>query len=248
MRTAGRDPMGVDGGMTTRPKVPTFIEAARRAQIVMAAIETIAELGYAQASLARIAERMKASKGMILYHFSGREALEQAVIDDVLARAVAYMRPRMSAESTGRGLLRAGVLSNLAFMGENRAAMVAFYEIAMHTRRARGSANPAVALMLQQGLSAWTELLSSFQAKGEFRSDFDPGVMAAALRAAIDSVPPRMARDPDFDVEHFGRELADLFDAATRKQLAEERRGDVNRYGSQRAHEPRGGRGAAQRP
>ncbi len=34
----------------------TFTETARRAQIVAAAIDTIAELGYGQASLARIAE------------------------------------------------------------------------------------------------------------------------------------------------------------------------------------------------
>jgi TetR/AcrR family transcriptional regulator, fatty acid metabolism regulator protein len=207
----------MDSKAAPEEKAPTFIEAARRAQIVAAAIETIAEVGYAQASLARIAERIGASKGVILYHFSGKEALEQAVIADVLAKAVAYMQPRVSAESTGRGVLRTAILSNLAFMGENRNAMVAFYEIAVHTGRARGSQNPAVASILQQGVSAWTELLSSFQKKGEFRADFDPAVMAAAVRAAIDSVPPRMARDPHFDVEHFGRELADLFDAATRK-------------------------------
>jgi AcrR family transcriptional regulator len=34
----------------------TFTETARRAQIMAAAIDTIAELGYGQASLARIAE------------------------------------------------------------------------------------------------------------------------------------------------------------------------------------------------
>ena len=36
----------------------TFTETARRAQIVKAAIDTIAELGYGQASLARIAIAM----------------------------------------------------------------------------------------------------------------------------------------------------------------------------------------------
>lgn len=207
----------MDSTTAAEEKQPTFIEAARRRQIIRAAIETIAEGGYAQASLARIAERIGASKGVILYHFSGKEAIEQAVIAHVLAKAVAYMQPRVSAESTGRGVLRAAIVSNLAFMEENREEMIAFYEIAVHTRRARGSENPAVASILQQGVSAGTELLASFQESGEFRSDFDPAVVAMALRAAIDSVPPRMARDPNFDLEHYGRELADLFDAATRK-------------------------------
>jgi TetR/AcrR family transcriptional regulator, fatty acid metabolism regulator protein len=198
-------------------KAPTFIEAARRAQIVAAAIETIAELGYAQASLSQIARRIGVSKGVISYHFAGKEALEQAVIADVLAKAVTYMQPRVSAQSTGQGVLREAIRSNFAFMGENRDAMVAFFEIAVNTRGGRGSENPAVASILRQGVAGWTKLLSSFQQKGDFRPDFDPAVMAAAVRAAIDSVPPRMAADPEFDVEHFGRELAGLFDAATRK-------------------------------
>src|SRR6202453_4771003 len=46
----------------------TFIETARRAQIVAAAIDTIAELGYAQASFARIADRVGISRGLISYH------------------------------------------------------------------------------------------------------------------------------------------------------------------------------------
>jgi len=41
--------------------------------------------------------------------------------------------------------------------------------------------------------------------------------MAMAIRAAIDAVPRRLANDPELDVEHFGRELANLFDLATRK-------------------------------
>ncbi|MGH3156519.1 MAG: TetR family transcriptional regulator [Streptosporangiaceae bacterium] len=41
----------------------TFTSTARRAQFVAAAIETIADAGYARASLGRIAERVGVSKG-----------------------------------------------------------------------------------------------------------------------------------------------------------------------------------------
>jgi hypothetical protein len=61
-------------------------------------------------------------------------------------------------------------------------------------------------------------LLSKFQAAGELRTDFDPQVMAMTIRAAIDAVPPRLAVNPDLDVEHHGRELANLFDLATRNR------------------------------
>jgi AcrR family transcriptional regulator len=194
----------------------TFIEAARRAQIIAAAVEVIAEVGYAQASLARIAERIGVSKGVISYHFAGKEDLVREVIADVLAKAVAYLQPRVEAEPTGAGKLRAVIESNLAFMDEHREQMIAFYEIAVSTRGAGGSQSPAVAQILHDGVSALRQLLAAYQAAGEFRPDFDPEVMAAAIRAAIDAVPPRLARNPDFDVRHYGRELADLFGIATR--------------------------------
>jgi hypothetical protein len=39
--------------------------------------------------------------------------------------------------------------------------------------------------------------------------------MAMAIRAALDAVPARLARDPDLDIGRYSRELADLFEAAT---------------------------------
>jgi hypothetical protein len=41
--------------------------------------------------------------------------------------------------------------------------------------------------------------------------------MAAAIRATIDVVPHRLVRDPDFDIENYAREIAAIFDLATRK-------------------------------
>lgn len=40
--------------------------------------------------------------------------------------------------------------------------------------------------------------------------------------AVVDAVPPRMARDPGFDVVRHGREVAGLFDAATRRAAPRE--------------------------
>ncbi len=196
----------------------TFTETARRAQIVTAAVDTIAELGYAQASLARIAERIAVSKGVISYHFAGKDELVQEVIADVLARAAAYIRPRVEAQTTGTGRLRAAIESNIDFMGEYRRHMVALFEILVNTRGADSSPNPAAARVVRDGAAALRQLLASGQAQGEFRADFDPQVMAMAIRSAIDAVPRQLASDPEFDTGHYGRELADIFELATRSQ------------------------------
>src|SRR5215472_7621649 len=114
----------------------TFTETARRAQIVAAAIDTIAELGYGQASLARIAEAAGTSKGVILYHFGGKDELIRELVAEVVAGGVAYMEPRVDAEPTGAGKLRAYIESNLAFMRENRNHVVAIVEIVLSARAA----------------------------------------------------------------------------------------------------------------
>ena len=193
----------------------TFTETARRAQIVAAAIDTIAELGYGQASLARIAETAGTSKGVIIYHFGGKDELIRELVAGLVARGVAYMEPQIDAEPTGAGKLRAYIESNLAFIRENRNHMVAIVEIALNARAADGSRLYDFSVQ-DAGVAALEQLLAYFQGTGEFRAGFDPHVMAMAIRAAINAVPAHLARDPALDVGHHAREIADMFHIATR--------------------------------
>lgn len=180
-----------------------------------AAIETIADVGYAQASMARIAERIGITKGVIAYHFDGKAELIREVVAEVLAESEAYMRTRVLAHCTVTDRLRAYIESNVGFMSEHRSDVIAIAEIARNARGAdRGSGfDPTILEAATRGLS---QLLASGQESGELRVDFDPLVVAGAIRAAIDAVPRALARDPSLDVEHQARELATLFDLATR--------------------------------
>jgi AcrR family transcriptional regulator len=195
--------------------IRTFTETARRAQIVAAAIDTIAELGYGQASLARIAGTAGTSKGVIIYHFGGKDELIRELVAGLVARGVAYMEPQIDAEPTGAGKLRAYIESNLAFMRENRNHMVAIVEIALNARAADGSRLYDFSVQ-DAGVAALEQLLAYFQGTGEFRAGFDPHVMAMAIRSAINAVPAQLARDPALDVGHHAREIADMFHIATR--------------------------------
>lgn len=188
---------------------------ARRAQIVTAAIDTIAGLGYAQASLARIAGRAGTSKGVICYHFGGKDDLIRQAAAQVLARGEAYLLPRTLAESSGTGALRAYLESNLAFMREHRNHVLAFLEIFLNARADDGS--PLIDRSAIDALvTALEQMLARFQAAGELRADFDPRVMAVAIRGAIDAVGRQLVSDPDVDIDGYSRELVRLFDRATR--------------------------------
>lgn len=179
-----------------------------------AAIDTIAELGYGQASLARIAQTAGTSKGVILYHFGGKDDLLRQLIGELSTKGRAYLGPRLEAEPTGAGALRTYIEANLAFIGENRNHVLATAEIALNGRSSDGS--PLYDMSIRKaGVDALRDLLAYFQGTGEFRAGFDPQVIALAIRAALDAVPARLARDPDLDLDHYGRELADLFQLAT---------------------------------
>lgn len=196
-------------------KILTFTGVARRAQIVAAAIDTIAEVSYGQASLVRIAQRAEISKGVIAYHFDSKEELVKEVVTEVLSKARDYMVPRMNAVSGGREKLRVYIESNIGFMAEHRNHMIAIVEIARGARETSGRRTFDVS-SLEAGTAALAELLVGFQASGELRGDFDARVMAETIRAAIDAVPRRIAADSDLDVDLYRRDLANLFDLATR--------------------------------
>ena len=191
---------------------PSFIEAARRAQIVQCAIDTIAELGYGRASLARIAGRAGVSKGVISYHFAGKDDLIEQVAASVLEAARAEMIPAIEAEPTARGKLRAYIESNLGFMRTHERAVRALVEIAS------GSGPEGVPTLdligREDAVAALQRILRLGQQSGEFE-DFSTRVMAVSIRSAIDAVPAQLMADPDLNVEGYARELADLFDRAS---------------------------------
>ena len=72
------------------------------------------------------------------------------------------------------------------------------------------------ALLALDAVRALEHLLSGFQTAGQLRPDFDPYVIAIAIRAAIDAVPSGLALDPGFDIDRHPREIITIFDRATR--------------------------------
>jgi AcrR family transcriptional regulator len=193
---------------------PTFIEAARRKQIVECAVETIAELGYARASLAEIAKRAGISKSVISYYFASKDELIQSVVDLVFATGTEFMAPRVHAQTTARAALRAYIESNMAFMRAHRTLLMALMEIIPNFRDEAGVMRLQRS-ELEPAAAALGELLKWGQSTGEFRS-FDTRTMAQAIRSVIDGVPGLIGTMSDEALEAIGPELAELFDRATR--------------------------------
>ncbi len=193
----------------------SFIETARRAQIIECAIETIAKLGYARASLAQIARRAGISKGVISYHFAGKDELIRQIVDEVYSAGQAFMRPRILAEISARAQLHKYIETNLEFLGAHRMHLVALSEIYKNARPGRPVERSAANSdeMIVAGLE---RILRRGQRTGEFR-EFSARVMAITIGVAIDAVSPQLTTDPKLDLNSYARELVNTFDRATRR-------------------------------
>ena len=201
---------------SVRTENRSFTETARRAQIVDCAIDTIAEMGFAKASVEQFARRAGVSKGVITYHFPNKEEIVDAIIEKVVSAGRTYMVPRIMAETSAAGRLRAYIESNLEFMDAHRKLLIALIQIAMSARRADGS--PAIGpAALAERVAGLEELLRAGQRSGEFRR-FNTRVMALTIIQAIDGMPPLLTREPCLDVKLHAKELATVFALATRKQ------------------------------
>jgi AcrR family transcriptional regulator len=193
----------------------SFIEQARRAQIIASAVEVIAEVGYGKASLAAIASRAGISKGVISYHFAGKDELIEQVVTSIYTTGAEYMLEHLQGAKTPTEALRAYLVSNVEFIDRSRTEMLALGEIFVSHRKPDGT--PAWGVADEQpALDGLSWLFDWGQREGVFR-EFDHRVMALTVRRTIDGLPPQLLADPELDTVAFAEELVNLFVRATRK-------------------------------
>jgi AcrR family transcriptional regulator len=200
--------MEVTTAVATRPGLSVTAKA-RRAQIVAATVEVIADAGYGQASFARIAKRAGlSSTRLISYHFAGKDELIAAVAESVISTMGRFMATRVESQSGAAAKLRAYVEGNVEFICSHRAPMKALLEIFL------GGGLHYDAAVDRSVVSPVEAILRQGQDDGVFR-DFDPAVMATVVQRAIEGLPFLLESVPDLDCGLYARELVTLFELGT---------------------------------
>ena len=194
----------------------TFTDLARRAQIARCAAEAIAEVGYADASMAEIARRAGVAKSVVSYHFSDKEGLMGEVLRTALATYAKFMESRMAGATSVSDKLRAYLTGTAAYVVEHRSLHVAVIEIAFNATSADG--RPLVATMpLRAPEPSVEDILRQGQRDGELR-DFDVGVVGGVMRSAVTHAMVMQQRaDPGTDLGAYAEELVRLFDLGIRR-------------------------------
>ena len=190
----------------------TFVRSARRAQLVEAAIRSLADLGVEGASLSRIAEHAGVSRGVVNYHFpGGRRELFEAAVDEIYDVGRREVQPDTESAPSPRRGLASFVRGSIAFYARYPIHLRAL--TAIYTSRTDDSLRRDERPEHATEMMSTADLLRRGQVTGEMR-DFDVTLMALTIRAVLDTAVGLTAAGADPDV--LADELVNTLDAATR--------------------------------
>jgi AcrR family transcriptional regulator len=212
----------------------------RREQMLRAALEVIADRGYADTRIADVAERIGISPALVIYYFKTK--------DQLLTESIRYLENVWYAD----GQRRMAELPTAAARIEEIVAMSCLPEADTEPRSswtlwldfwALAARNPEVAALRQKDDERWRDLVGSLvrsgQQAGEFRA-VDPDNFAILLCSLLDGLAIQIALDdPEVDPER-SYELCMRFIA---DQLGFEwKGGQRRRAGDRQAGQPNGAR------
>jgi AcrR family transcriptional regulator len=186
-------PAGQPRTQTKDGRRRTFVEEARRRQILACAVELIAEHGYANATLARIADRASISKAAVLYHFESKEEILRQVLTETIGDVTARLSEALSAAVSPPDAIAAYVHTLIAYMADHPAGVRILVEGVASTELVTGT-------NMRTEPERWrvaADIFAQGQGSGHFR-DFDTRTAAICLNGAIDAIASEILANPGY--------------------------------------------------
>ncbi|GIL30042.1 TetR/AcrR family transcriptional regulator [Actinocatenispora comari] len=150
---------------------------ATRDKLYAAAVELIAEQGFAATTVDAIADRAGVAKGTVYYNFGSKTAL----FEQLLTHGVARLTERLRAATAGlppAEAVPALVAAQLAYLRDYRA----FAQLLLSEMwRTNNQWHQTVALVRGEVIGTIGEVIAAGVAAGDFAADLDVGLAASAL-------------------------------------------------------------------
>jgi AcrR family transcriptional regulator len=180
--------------------------AATRAFLLQVAAEVFAERGYAETTIAELIARSALTKGAFYFHFSSKEQLALAVIEEKQHQWFDAVQAAISVHPRAIDQLRAVALALVRVHRDDPSA----FSVSRLTRDL--SRIPHVIDLVRDHMRAWVGMLAGIitqaQADKDLPATIEANDLAALLVAATDGL----------------KDLGTLIDAPTRARRAFERR------------------------
>lgn len=190
------------------PDEPTFTERARRQQLIDATIDLISTRGHPATSLSAIAERAGLSKAAVLYHFSSKDNLTRAALEQVMEQFSAYVTERLARAAGPREAIVAYVRAMIGYQQANRRQVRVITEMLLDDDGGTRLKTPG-SHDTHGRWQALAELLTEGQKAGVLR-EFDTQTVALAIGGAIDGVIAHWLAHPELDLDAAAAELEEF--------------------------------------
>ncbi|WP_406204886.1 TetR/AcrR family transcriptional regulator [Streptomyces decoyicus] len=190
------------------PDALTFTERARRQQLIDATIDLISTRGYPATSLSAIAERAGLSKAAVLYHFSSKDNLTRATLEQVMEQFGAYVTERVAQAAGPRDAIVAYVRAMIGYQQAHRRQVRVITEMLLDDEGGSRLKTPG-SHDTQGRWQALADLLEEGRQAGALR-DFDTRTVALAIGGAIDGVIAHWLVHPELDLDAAAAELEEF--------------------------------------
>jgi AcrR family transcriptional regulator len=171
---------------------PVGDRAAKRAELLDAAISVLAEEGFAGVSLRKVADRAGTSTGAVTYYFSNKETIMAAVIESRFDIFDAMLKGREGELDIKAGLKRWLDWTKADIPGE----WLASFQLLAQARH-----DPALAEVYQRRYTKYREVFATMLAKGQrqgvIRKDIPADLLADQLSAMGDGWMMLFPIEPD---------------------------------------------------
>lgn len=163
----------------------TFIQEARKQQIIDATIRTLSDIGYVKSSLAQIAKRASISTALISYHFADRQDLIEQSLQALIEQSATYILTKTYAADEPASQLAKFIEASIAYQATHPEENMALLEIIFNARTADDI--PFYKLP-DDGEDPLLKALSNILTKGKEQGKFtitSVHVMAKVIQGAI---------------------------------------------------------------
>lgn len=190
------------------PDALTFTERGRRRQLIEATIDLISTRGYPATSLSAIAERAGLSKAAVLYHFSSKDNLTRAALEQVMEQFRGHVGERVARAAGPRDAIIAYVRAMIGYQQAHRRQVRVITEMLLDDEGGTRLKTPG-SHDTHGRWQALAALLAEGQKAGVFR-EFDVQAIALAIGGAIDGVIAHWLVHPELDLDAAAAELEEF--------------------------------------